>query len=122
MPRRRGRYLKAREEIITIIDPSDQYNQVNLGEFKAVYSIYAPTSRAHFETIKGFSQFDRVHLFTIDYVLPLTIIDECTVIRNQLLEEDETPMTLRSNRNKLRIITIQRANITSRIVCRDNET
>ena len=120
--RRQGRYLKARREPITIIDPSNQYNQRIVYECDAIFSIYAPTSRAHFETDRGFAQFDRVSIFTINHVLPKNVIDECVLVRNNVLEEGETVTSLKSNRKRIRIIGIQRARKTSRIICRDNET
>lgn len=121
MARRRGRFLKSKEETIYIIKPAASYSDAELiAEYQGIVNYYTPTSKRDEEQIGQFSLEDRIVVITFNFLLPNTILNSHKVVRDKLLFEDETATNFKDNNKSLRIMTIESSSRKSRLICREN--
>ena len=120
--RRRGRYLKSREEQISVLRTDiDAINPVIvvLSE-KAIVTITQVTSRSNVETMRGFGEADRVFLVTFNFPIS-SVKEEDVVVRHELLIDPQSALDYDLKNEPLYVSTIERTRKSTRLICSDKQ-
>lgn len=126
MRRRRGRYLKGREERIYIVRTDldavpPAVPVVEMHDIMAIVSITAATSRSNFMAERGFAENDRVFLVNLNYVLD-NIREEDIIIRESTLREGTALEDFDNIKdNPLWIAIVEQTRKSTRLTCRDRQ-
>ena len=122
MRKRRGRYLKSREESITILRTDiDADPPVSIvASDKAIVVLSQTSSRGNFMADRGFAENDRIYLVTFNYVT-VDIREEDVIVRMDKLRTGVDVTEYNMEDEPLWVAIISNTKKVTRLTCRDNQ-